>query len=159
MDYDDFFDTEDFDLLLDEIFNDDDDDGNLSNRLNFNDKVQTTEDSIVSKDGSIWSKVPISDVNKTYASNKINFHAGVPKEVLDKIKTPIDAFKLFLTEDITNSIIEDTNNFAKENISDWKPIDKTEMDGMIGFLLLCGTLEYELNGYWNPKFDSKGDSK
>ena len=51
MDYDDFFDTEDFDLLLDEIFNDDDDDGNLSNRLNFNDKVQTTEDSIVSKDG------------------------------------------------------------------------------------------------------------
>ncbi|XP_049632818.1 piggyBac transposable element-derived protein 4-like [Suncus etruscus] len=83
-------------------------------------------------------------------------------ENIDK-NDPFSLYKLFLTNDILQMIIEETNKYAVqcENNStsnsrrqqqSWKPVTMGEMNTFIGILLIMGVIQVpEIRLYWSTK--------
>ncbi|XP_059060598.1 piggyBac transposable element-derived protein 4-like [Achroia grisella] len=80
-------------------------------------------------------------------------------------KTPIDIYRLFLTDEIIDKIVRDTNNYAtkyfednqdnvkaKSRLKAWKPTDDEEIRKFFGVILVMGlnTVPH-INDYWSKK--------
>ena len=85
------------------------------------------------------------------AANIIKTKPGL----ITKIQTISDAFKLFLTNEILNEVVIQTNRYAeqyfdqnkrskidsnaiKSKSSKWKPIDRIELESFIGLVIQAG---------------------
>ena len=93
---------------------------------------------------------------------KINF-TGVPGLKVDMArKKPIDFFNLFVTDELINTMISETNRYANQEIDkhrplkrssrlkDWKPINADDMRNFLGILLHMGCVKLPSFGhYWS----------
>lgn len=78
-------------------------------------------------------------------------------------KTPTDYYELFVTEEIINKMVEETNNYARKYQSEnqtksisrvkaWIPTDKEEIKRFLGVLMVMGLLKVpHFNDYWSKK--------
>lgn len=79
-----------------------------------------------------------------------------------QIKTPLDAFKLFVRDELLNYIIESTNKFAQESTfgakSQWTDIDLKELSQFMSVVLVMGLNQLpSINFYWSkdPMFKNE----
>lgn len=80
---------------------------------------------------------------------------------LNNTKTPIDYFKLFLTDEVINLMVTETNRTAHQTISarrlsrrsrlrDWVPTTAAEMKKFLGLLLYMGLVSLpRISDYWS----------
>lgn len=78
-------------------------------------------------------------------------------------KTPTDYYELFVTEEIINKMVLETNNYAQKYVSEnqikiksrvkaWKPTDSEEMKRFLGVLMVMGLVKVpHINDYWSKK--------
>nr|XP_033323310.1 piggyBac transposable element-derived protein 4-like [Megalopta genalis] len=88
------------------------------------------------------------------------------EELLDEetdCDDPVELYKLFFTDEILEMVVEETNRYAVQRISNiasgsrrhqqaWKPVTKREMSTFIGILLIVGVVRLpEIRLYWSKK--------
>mgnify|MGYP003551415490 CR=1 FL=1 len=86
-------------------------------------------------------------------------------QVPDYIKEPIDYFKLFITDELINNIVTETNKYATTKINNldlcprstwrsWKPVTAAEITAFIGVILNIGLLPVKnLQDCWTKEFN------
>lgn len=117
-----------------------------------------TSNSIISRDGTSWSQEPFSDKGRRLSKNILKKKPGLT--VYSKqIKTPLDAFNLFITDEIIDIIVRETNAKAmhetKNNGTDWRKVTSLEIRGFIGILLLMGRCRAQresIQELWDEKY-------
>ena len=83
---------------------------------------------------------------------KIKFTGTPGLKIQMNSMQPIDFFKLFLTDDLINMMVTETNQYANQEISKhrpirsshlnlWKPVDHQEMCQFLGILLHMGCIK------------------
>lgn len=103
-----------------------------------------------SKDGTEWSKIPGNTKVRRSKAN-IRRHALGLTNYSSDISSIKDAFLLFLSPDILNIIVTETNRKAQTYYDKWNienpnkikvfvPVDSTEIEAYIGLLLILGAL-------------------
>lgn len=102
------------------------------------------------KDGTQWSKTPISKYTRRSQSNKVVVTPGLtPRSAA--IFSVKDAFKVFFSPDIIEIVVNETNRKAKKFYDDYNaanpndvrryaPTNKTEIEAYIGLLISLGAL-------------------
>ncbi|OTF76387.1 hypothetical protein BLA29_002549 [Euroglyphus maynei] len=113
-----------------------------------------------------WEDVTESDV----CPYTINFdlHGKIPgPQVSNKIVEPIDYFRLYFTDELINSIIKQSNNYAKDEIRkkqlsqnstwhEWYDITKDEFSAFIAVILNMGLIQLpNIQEYWATAENSK----
>ncbi|CAF3757597.1 unnamed protein product [Rotaria sp. Silwood1] len=86
------------------------------------------------KAGIIWSihanpaqgRIPVANIIKTKPGP------------ITKVQTILDAFKLFLTHEILDEVVIQTNRYAEHKSSKWKLIDRIELESFIGLVVRAG---------------------
>ena len=96
--------------------------------------------SVLGKDKKTeWSKSPF-DESQTPARNVINLPANKTPNTSD-VKTPMDAFLLYIDNKLLNIMIKFTNIEGQKKYKDaWKDIDVLELECFIGCLVHAGAL-------------------
>ena len=81
--------------------------------------------------------------------------------VLDNVETPDEVFRLFLTNEIIDKMVLETNLYAekfltkpdlktKSRFRNWKPINREEMLKFLGVALVMGLVRVpNINDYWS----------
>lgn len=97
------------------------------------------------KDGTKWlANAPSRPNMRTRAENIITDLPGVRGNLALNAKTPLDCFRLFITQDMMNDIVSFTNIYIRANKDkfsrerDCKETDITEIDALTGLLVLAG---------------------
>ncbi|KAL4104076.1 hypothetical protein QTP88_019389 [Uroleucon formosanum] len=84
-----------------------------------------------------------------------------PLVILDEVSEPIDFFKLFLTDEIIQLMVIETNRNAQQllssqkisrrsRFSSWEPVTKDDIEHFLGLLLWMGLVKMpSLSDYWN----------
>lgn len=93
----------------------------------------TSYTSVIARSGRAYITVPPRQVRRS-VQNIVSFHEGLTNEVM--ISNISDSFKLFLTPEIMNIIVQHTNEEA--NNRNLKPTNTTELYAFIGILILMG---------------------
>lgn len=84
----------------------------------------------------------------------------------DNVETPDEMFRLFLTDEILDKMVLETNSYAenfvtgsdlknKSRFKSWKPTDREEMLKFFGIILVMGLVKVpHINDYWaqNPMY-------
>ncbi|XP_050309162.1 piggyBac transposable element-derived protein 4-like [Anthonomus grandis grandis] len=110
----------------------------------------------------IWR--PVSGENLKDIKYHVN-NAGIPTHLFDNMteKKPVDFYLLFLTENIIDTMVEETNRYAsqkkesgtrlpKSRLNKWKETDAEEMKIFIGLQLWMGLCHLpHLSDYWSRK--------
>ncbi|XP_014614920.1 PREDICTED: piggyBac transposable element-derived protein 4-like [Polistes canadensis] len=88
-------------------------------------------------------------------------------QLLSNVKEPIDYFTLYFTEELADSIIKETNNYANEEIRKkqlsrkstwhkWYDITKEEFFAFIAVILNMGLIQFpNIQEYWSTASNSK----
>lgn len=103
------------------------------------------------KDGTQWSKIPVSKYTRRSESNKIVIRPGLTARS-SAISSVKEAFLLFFSTDIIEIIVNETNRkaqhfFAEYNAANpndtrrYAPTNKTEIEAYIGLLISLGALQ------------------
>lgn len=86
-------------------------------------------------------------------------------------ETPTDFYKLFVTEEIIDKMVSETNKYAenyinnsqvntkpKSRVKAWTPTDPQEMKRFLGLLMVMGLVKVpHINDYWSKKSVYKND--
>ncbi|CAF1224457.1 unnamed protein product [Adineta steineri] len=140
--------TESNDTSTDEYISKDDDSSDsyaADNDTNINIQPDTLE-----KNGVRWTKECNSNHGRLRATNILKKKAGA----VTSVNTIVDAFKLFLIDEILDAIILHTNNYArryynqlnqkrnagiyKSKLILWKELDRIELEAFLGLLIQAG---------------------
>ena len=126
-----------------DIFNSDDDDQC--------DVYTDDQPEMLEKAGIVWSIDANREQGRIPAANIVKTKPGP----ITKVQTISDAFKLFLTNEIMDEVVIQTNRYAeqyfdqnkrlkidfnaiKSKSSKWKPIDRIELESLIGLVIQAG---------------------
>ncbi|CAF1384390.1 unnamed protein product [Adineta ricciae] len=145
--------TESDDTSTDELIsNEDDSSPSTSNDGDDDETVHPTgQPESVEKGGIVWTTESKSVHGRL---QKINILKKKPGEATS-VETIIDAFKLFITDDILDEIVLQTNKYAKRHIDQvnqrrsnatsyrttqirWIDLDRVELEALIGLLIESG---------------------
>ncbi|XP_063628187.1 piggyBac transposable element-derived protein 4-like [Cydia splendana] len=80
------------------------------------------------------------------------FQGAVKMSIPPNTENPYDYFKLFVTDEIIDKIVHETNNFANKSVGTnlWKPTDKEEMHTFFAILLAMGLVKVpHIGDYWS----------
>jgi hypothetical protein len=116
-----------------------------------NDTCKHAQPEFVEKNGISWSSQKTQVLGRLRATNILKKKFGS----ITSIQTMIDAFRLFITKDILNEIVMQTNKYAKRfvdqenqrrlNIKNnhkqpikWKELDYIELEAFLGLLIQAG---------------------
>ncbi|KAL4143907.1 hypothetical protein QTP88_006161 [Uroleucon formosanum] len=113
----------------------------------------------------------VDSLNESYDSlseiddsdtDPINFIGNYgPLVILDEVSEPIDFFKLFLTDEIIQLMVIETNRNTQQllssqrisrrsRFSSWEPVTKDDIEHFLGLLLWMGLVKMpSLSDYWN----------
>jgi len=113
------------------------------------DNEDSSEDSssmptFISKDGTVWYKQP-KKRKKSLMRNIIRHELGMTNSIKN-FESMLEVFSLFITDDIIDIIVNETNNKAiseydkwntenPEKQKNWKPTDGIEIKAYIGLLI------------------------
>ncbi|CAF1454756.1 unnamed protein product [Rotaria sordida] len=144
-----FSDTESDDTSTDERISNEEDssDAHISN----DDTQINAQPESIEKGGVSWSTQRPTVQGRVHAINIMKTKPG-PVTV---IQTMMDAFKLFLTDEILNEVVLQTNKYAKRymdqrnqrqlndaanqtKLKKWKELDRTELEAFLGLLIQAG---------------------
>lgn len=103
----------------------------------------------------------ISDTVQNFTEYEGNSTINVPLNA----ETPSDYYKLFVTEEIINKMVQETNNYAQKYINSslqslkpksrfksWTPTNSEEMKRFLGVLMIMGLVKVpHINDYWSKK--------
>ena len=143
-------------FLVDDDFSDNDDqqDSDLDDNL-ISDPNSDSDDDIVgdlveaihqanqtfiARNGVVWNRQPIPRNNRRFpAHNVIHQQPGPTRAALQSCgNSPDDALRIFLTDEIVNTIVECTNVEGRNQVQNWTATDMNEMRCFFGLLLLIG---------------------
>lgn len=141
--------TESNDTSTDEYISKDDDSSDsyaTDNDININTQPDSLE-----KNGIRWTKECNTNHGRLRATNIIKKKSGA----VTSVNTIVDAFKLFLIDEILDAIVLHTNNYARRyynqlnqkrnagiyklKLIQWKELDRIELEAFLGLLIQAGT--------------------
>ena len=93
---------------LDEVVNEKNYD-ELSQQKNFQTTVETKDKKFRIK---YTTKKPVNQLNKTPSQNILK-HAPGPRLAAKRARTPLEAFSLFINDEMLNTIVENTNTIIE----------------------------------------------
>ncbi|CAF1167844.1 unnamed protein product [Rotaria sordida] len=128
-----------------------DDDLSDSHVNDHNDMFKHAQPDFIEKNGVSWSSQKTQAAGRLRTMNILNRKPGS----ITSIQTIVDAFRLFITEDILNEIVMQTNKYAKRFIDQenqrrlnnrnnhkqpvkWKQLDYIELEAFLGLLIQAG---------------------
>ncbi|CAF4730885.1 unnamed protein product, partial [Rotaria sp. Silwood2] len=119
--------------------------------IDHNDMSKHAQPDFIEKNGVSWSS------QKTQAAGRLRTISILKRKSasITAIQTIVDAFRLFITEDILNEIVMQTNKYAKRFIDQenqrrlnnrnnhkqpvkWKQLDYIELEAFLGLLIQAG---------------------
>ena len=99
---------------------------------------EETDERIVARDKTVWTKNPPSSVQRRAASNILRSKPGLTRDSRG-ISTPGEAFKRLLPYDMINIAVRETNRRAiLTGAPEWVDTNETEMYAFCGLLLMAG---------------------
>jgi hypothetical protein len=149
--------NESYDFLSESI--DDSDTDPLFRIESESDFQDSTEDEGEDEDHSISEHNNVQPLQSTWNTVSGNYQKHFnfignsgPLVILDECSGPIDFFKLFLTDEIIQLMVIETNRNAQQMLSSqkisrgsrfssWKPITKVEIEHFLGLLLWMGLVK------------------
>ncbi|CAF1177060.1 unnamed protein product [Rotaria sordida] len=128
-----------------------DDDLSDSHVNDHNDMFKHAQPDFIEKNGVSWSSQKTQAAGRLRTMNILKRKSGS----ITSIQTIVDAFRLFITEDILNEIVMQTNKYAKRFIDQenqrrlnnrnnhkqpvkWKQLDYIELEAFLGLLIQAG---------------------
>lgn len=112
----------------------------------------------ISKDETKWEKKPFLETMLEAENDSCFDKVNIPENV--ETTSPMDFFKLFLTDEVCDEIVKCTNmealRFYNSN-EDWKMVDKDEMHAFFGLLITAGHMKscnVNYRNFWHPFYGS-----
>lgn len=109
------------------------------------------------------------DIDSETPTNIEDFTEKFKTNIPEGIKSPIDIYKLFVTDEIINKMVEETNKYAETYIQSatlknasrakkWIPTDYNEMCVFMGILITMGLVKLpSIYCYWSKKSCYRND--
>jgi hypothetical protein len=123
------------DNVVSDLTSDDGSENESSRDSELDDATASAANSVTAPSGKQW-KLQVPRQTRTTAAN-ISLPSSLTGVSLD-VETILDAFKLFISQDMLDTIINCTNKYGSTKVADWHDVDDIEMLGFIGLLLLRG---------------------
>jgi len=105
---------------------------------------------IIGRDGTQWQQVTRENVGRANAANVFTGRQGLTG-YSNRIRTPIDAFRLLIDEGCIRYIVQCTNEYAHRTMPDFS-ITEEEVEKFIGLLYLRGAMNaknFPLEQLWS----------
>ena len=104
----------------------------------------------IEKNGVVWSKEKPKAAGRLHATNILKTRPGP----VTKIRTILEGFKLFFTNEILDEVVSQTNKYARRyfsrqipkrsntgtNLKKWKLLDRIELEAFLGLLIQAGVV-------------------
>lgn len=90
----------------------------------------------VARSGRVWSQ-QAPPVARAAAVNVVT-HASGPTTAAAEIQTALAAFRAFIDDDMCESVIKHTNEEGGLRNQGWQPMNRRELDALLGLLILSG---------------------
>ncbi|CAF0970366.1 unnamed protein product [Rotaria sordida] len=133
-------------------------DEHISKKDDSSDSDNTDDDTVINnqpesaeKNGVLWTTQTTAAHSRLYVINIMKKKPGA----VTAVQTIMDAFKFFITDEILNEIVLQTNKYAKRYINQqkqrrsnggasqsklvqWKDLDRIELEAFLGLLIQSG---------------------
>lgn len=157
-DFFDFFDIDDENVSENEnqVLEDIPSDDESSNSSDSAEDDGNTGDTLQARDGTIWSKIK-PRLSRRPSRNILCEKPG-RTAYGENFTTAAEAFHLFMSDEIVDVVIQETNRRAYTILGDdWKPVDKVEINAFFGLLILAGSFKANhepILELWSTKYPS-----
>lgn len=120
----------------------------------------STEEENIIEDEDEWTDIP-NTIQTNFASYPLRSQINIPPNV--QLSKPFDYYKLFVTNELIEKMVVETNKHAEEYISshaikpksrlnNWHPVTFDEMEKFMGVLMVMGINKLpNLHLYWSKK--------
>lgn len=152
--------TSDLSYKTEESESDDDDDSDSDEASDNTDDPTETEDEPDVSASSVGNWRSVTSCQRAFLFTGKEELCQTPQSS-DNCVLPIDVYSLFITDEIIDEIVKETNRYASQKLSshvltrksrlrDWVPTDRLEMKKIIGIFLYMGIVPYpEMHLYWS----------